>query len=374
MSAAPSIAPGPPAGRGDTPAGEALSMAGLRKSYGAVRALDRVDLDVAGGSFVTLLGPSGSGKTTLLMALAGLVELDAGTITVGGRRLEHAPPHKRGLGVVFQNYALFPHMNVRDNIFYPLRTRGMRAAQGIPAIERALELVRLAGYGDRQVDQLSGGQKQRIALARALVFAPPVLLLDEPLSALDRNLREEMQIELRQLHLRLGTTMIMVTHDQEEALALSDHIAIMDRGRIVQQGAPRDVYAQPNSRFVAGFIGRSHLLPVTVQGGVACWNGIAVPTRRPAEADDVCLVVRPELLVPLPASAGSDPALGEAVVFDGVVRATSYRGDATVTIVALPDGSEFHLRQPSLDGIAVPAPGTAMRLGLRRQDAELVKA
>lgn len=351
------------------PTAESLRMAGLSKSYGTVRALDNVDLDVAGGSFVTLLGPSGSGKTTLLMALAGLVQLDAGTITVGARRLEQEPPHKRGLGVVFQNYALFPHMTVHENIHYPLRTRGVPVGQAKTAIDRALQLVRLSGYGERRVDQLSGGQRQRVALARALVFAPPVLLLDEPLSALDRNLREEMQIELRQLHRTLGTTMIMVTHDQEEALALSDHIAVMNGGRIVQQGTPQSVYDEPNSRFVASFIGRSHLLPVSIDAGRAIWNGVPVATRHAARSGDAFLVVRPEHLVTVSGEAPSS-----TTIFEGTVTAVSYRGDSTIAIIALADGAELTVRTPAGVPASGLSPGKKVRIGLRRQDAVLVPA
>src|SRR6187200_1299840 len=239
-----------------------IAVRELTKAYGAVHALDHVELDVKSGEFLTLLGPSGSGKTTLLMVLAGFVRPDSGSIRFGTQEVVRLAPHKRNLGMVFQNYALFPHMNVAANIAFPLKLRGIVSREIARRVEEALELVQLGGYGERHIDQLSGGQRQRVALARAIVFEPRIVLMDEPLSALDKQLREAMQLELRRLHERLGTTTIYVTHDQREALTMSDRIAVINGGRIVQLGTPRDIYDYPATRFVAEFIGESSFLPV----------------------------------------------------------------------------------------------------------------
>ena len=216
-----------------------ITVRQVTKTYGTVHALDHVDLDVRSGEFLTLLGPSGSGKTTLLMVLAGFTRPDHGSLKFGEREVIRLAPHKRDVGMVFQNYALFPHMSVAGNIAFPLKLRGVPRAEIGQRIERALDTVKLGGYGDRRIDQLSGGQRQRVALARAIVFEPRILLMDEPLSALDKQLREHMQIELRQLHDRLGMTTVYVTHDQREALTMSDRIAVINHGRIMQLDAPR---------------------------------------------------------------------------------------------------------------------------------------
>ena len=227
----------------------------ITKSYGSIVALDRVDLDVRAGEFLTLLGPSGSGKTTLLMVLAGFIRPDSGSILFGTREVIRLAPHKRDLGMVFQNYALFPHMDVATNIGFPLRLRKVNSAEIAKRVDAALEMVQLGGYGSRGIHELSGGQRQRVALARALVFEPRIILMDEPLSALDKQLRELMQFELRKLHEKLGTTTIYVTHDQREALTMSDRIAVINKGKVAQLDTPQQVYSKPNSRFVAEFIG-----------------------------------------------------------------------------------------------------------------------
>ena len=216
-----------------------LRIRGLSKHYGRTTALHEVDLDVDSGEFITLLGPSGSGKTTLLMILAGFVRPNGGSVMVGGEEIIVMPPHKRNVGMVFQNYALFPHMNVFENIAFPLRQRRVERKETAERVQKVLELVHLAGYGERRTDQLSGGQRQRVALARAIVFEPRILLMDEPLSALDKKLREQMQIEIRHLHQRLGMTTVYVTHDQREAITMSDRIAVMNQGRIVQLDTPK---------------------------------------------------------------------------------------------------------------------------------------
>ncbi|MEH6524422.1 ABC transporter ATP-binding protein, partial [Sulfitobacter sp.] len=234
-----------------------IDVSSLCKAYGAVKALDDVSLNIAAGEFLTLLGPSGSGKTTLLMALAGFVRPDGGSIRFGDREMIATPPHKRGLGMVFQSYALFPFMTVAENVAYPLKVRGVSKNDQKARAERALDTVQLGGYGDRRITQLSGGQRQRVALARSMVFEPQIILMDEPLSALDKKLREHMQIELKALHQKLDATVVYVTHDQREALTMSDRIAVVNHGRIEQIETPERLYRQPHSFFVADFVGES---------------------------------------------------------------------------------------------------------------------
>ena len=247
-----------------------IAVRALRKRYGKVVALDDVDLDVRAGEFLTLLGPSGSGKTTLLMVLAGFIRPDQGSLKFGGDEVIRLAPHKRDIGMVFQNYALFPHMDVATNVAYPLKLRAVKGAEQQRRVEAALQTVQLEGYGARRIDELSGGQRQRVALARAIVFEPRIVLMDEPLSALDKQLRERMQIELRQLHEKLGTTTIYVTHDQREALTMSDRIAVISGGRIMQLDTPQVIYEQPKNRFVAEFIGESAFLKAELEGGEHC--------------------------------------------------------------------------------------------------------
>lgn len=238
-----------------------LSIVAFSKYYGDYCAVRDVSLNVREGELLALLGPSGSGKSTLLMAIAGFESPTSGDISIAGRSLVELPPHRRGIGMVFQKYALFPHMSVAENIAYPLRRRNLGRSEITRKVQDALALVRLEAYGARLPAQLSGGQQQRVALARALVFQPSLLLLDEPLGALDRKLRQEMQSELKLIHRQVGTTMILVTHDQEEALSLADRIAVLDGGRIQQLGTPSELYETPRTAFVANFIGESNLIP-----------------------------------------------------------------------------------------------------------------
>ena len=232
----------------------------VTKCYGAQRVIDDFTLDIAAGEFISLLGPSGSGKTTLLMMLAGFEAPSAGSIRLDGRKIDHLPPHSRDMGVVFQDYALFPHMTVAGNIAFPLEMRRVARADIVKAVSRVLDMVQLSPMRDRRPSQLSGGQQQRVALARALVFEPRVILMDEPLGALDKQLREQMQLEIRDLHRRLELTIVFVTHDQSEALTMSDRIAVLNAGRIEQTGTPRDIYDHPATRFVAEFIGETNLV------------------------------------------------------------------------------------------------------------------
>ena len=246
----------------------------MSKRYGAVAAADEVDLAVAQGEFVTILGPSGSGKTTLLSLIAGLNRPTAGRIFIGGRDVTDAPAQERNIGLVFQSYALFPHMTVLENVLFPLGVRKINGAAARSQALEALKLVRLDGLQDRRPSQLSGGQQQRVALARAIVFKPDILLLDEPLGALDRKLREELQVELKQLQRTLGVTTILVTHDQEEALSLSDRIMVLDKGRTQQVAAPAEAYLRPANRFVAEFLGIANF--VGLDGG---GTGLVRPER-----------------------------------------------------------------------------------------------
>ncbi len=277
----------------------------ISKVFGTVTVVDSLDFHVGQGEFVSLLGPSGSGKTTLLMMLAGFEAPSSGSIQVDGRRIERLPPHRREMGVVFQNYALFPHMTIAENVGFPLKMRGVSRAERDARVRRALELVRLGHLADRKPSQLSGGQQQRIALSRALVYEPKVVLMDEPLSALDKQLREHMQLEIRELHRKLGLTVIFVTHDQGEALTMSDRVAVLNRGKIEQFDTPSGLYDRPRTRFVAEFIGETNLLAgkvaqsapeavtVALEGGgtVLCAGGAAWP-----EGSGVMVSVRPEML------------------------------------------------------------------------------
>ncbi len=278
-----------------------LELRGLCKTYGTVRSVDQVSVSLPQGEFMSFLGPSGSGKTTTLNMIAGLIEPTSGDIVLQSRSIRNTPPHKRNIGVVFQNYALFPHMTVAANLAFPLRMRKVPKADIRAKVTRALEMVELPDLRDRLPAQLSGGQQQRVALARAMVFEPPLLLMDEPLGALDKRLREQMQIEIKHLHERLGISVIYVTHDQDEALTMSDRIAVFNRGRIEQIGTPSDLYDRPGTLFVAGFVGETNLIPGRVRGGdgtccriaTAAFDHIA-PGIGAAPGAEVTLAIRPE--------------------------------------------------------------------------------
>jgi putative spermidine/putrescine transport system ATP-binding protein len=284
-------------------AAHSLIIRNVRKLYGSTAAVDDVSLTVAGGEFLTLLGPSGSGKTTILMMIAGFTEPTSGAILVDTRDITHLPPEQRNFGMVFQGYALFPHLTVAQNVGFPLTVRKRPRAEIEERVRSALDLVQLGSLAERMPKQLSGGQQQRVALARALVFSPDLLLLDEPLSALDKKLRAELQWELKSLHSRVGTTFIYVTHDQEEALSMSDRIAILRDGKLVQIGGPAELYEHPATTFVADFLGKSNFIGGTVEaagsdgfsyrvGGarfVQAGNG-----TRPMAGERVVLALRPE--------------------------------------------------------------------------------
>ncbi len=347
-----------------------ISVRSVTKTYGSFAALDDVSLEIASGEFITLLGPSGSGKTTLLMVLAGFIRPDSGGVRFGDRDVSLVAPHKRDVGMVFQNYALFPHMTVAGNVGYPLRLRGVGKAEVNARVHKVLELVQLGEHSTRNIDQLSGGQRQRVALARAIVFEPRILLMDEPLSALDKKLREQMQIEVRHLHKRLGMTTVYVTHDQREALTMSDRVAVIDKGRFRQIGKPRDIYDRPDSRFIAEFIGESHFVPVSVRGGTAYYRECPLELPEPPRhaSRQQFLIVRPERLK-LVSNGGGDGFN----VFDGTAREVVYQGESTLLYVDLPDGIELAIRLPATSaGPTLPQPGAPVRLGLPACDAILV--
>jgi putative spermidine/putrescine transport system ATP-binding protein len=304
----------------------ALRLEGVRKSYGSVLAVAGVDLVVDEGEFFTLLGPSGSGKTTLLRLIAGFERPDGGRIQLAGRDVTNVPPHLRDTNTVFQDYALFPHMSVADNIGYGLRVKGVSRQARAKRVERALAMVRLVGLGHRRPNQLSGGQRQRVALARAVVNEPEVLLLDEPLGALDLKLRQEMQIELKQIQKEVGITVVYVTHDQEEALTMSDRLAVMANGEIEQIGSPVEVYERPATEFVAGFIGISNVLL----------------------RDGVRFVVRPEKIRML--AEGEQPAAGMTVE-SGQVEEVIYVGMSTRYVVRLDRGEQLVAVRQNMDAI-----------------------
>jgi putative spermidine/putrescine transport system ATP-binding protein len=341
----------------------ALSIQSLGKSYAGLRAVDRVSLDAADGEFVTLLGPSGSGKTTTLQMVAGFVQPDAGRVFLDGRELTGVPAYRRNIGMVFQNYALFPHMTVEQNIAFPLDARGIGRAESRQRVARALEMVGLSGLERRTPRQLSGGQQQRVALARAIVFQPPLLLMDEPLGALDKKLRDRLQLEIMELSRGLGVTVIYVTHDQEEALVMSNRIAVFHRGRIEQIGAPSDLYERPASVFVAGFIGESNMFTgdLELNGDAAAvragnWmlrvDGCAA-RQASASGRQATVVVRPERLrVQSAASNRPEESEGKmAARLPGRIREAIYLGAIRKYVVDLGDGSRVAARVPTeLDG------------------------
>jgi ABC-type Fe3+/spermidine/putrescine transport system ATPase subunit len=354
----------------------ALSVHRLRKSFGAVVAVDGVSLDAAPGEFLSLLGPSGCGKTTLLRMVAGLVEPDSGDIRLAGEDVTRRPVHRRNLGLVFQSYALFPHMTVFENVAFGLRRRGVHETALGQRVERMLELVRLGPLGTRHPRELSGGQQQRVALARALVTEPRVLLLDEPLSNLDALLRDEMRVELKRLQERLGTTMIFVTHDQAEALILSDRVVVMESGRVEQVGRPEEVYRRPATPFVARFLGRANFLAGSVAAmdeakTVVALDGgnisvVAGPRPDLLTGQRVHVVIRQESIrIGAPGASATCPN-----DFVATVVFHAFAGQAHHYVVQLPDGREIDIAAP---GATVPlARGARARVEWQPEDVILL--
>jgi putative spermidine/putrescine transport system ATP-binding protein len=333
-----------------------ITFDSVSKRYGDVTVINGLDLEIERGEFVSLLGPSGSGKTTMLMMLAGFEAPNGGRILVDGKRVDHLPAHARNMGVVFQNYALFPHMSVADNIAFPLKMRGLPRSEVKARVARALEMVKLSAASARKPAQLSGGQQQRIALARALVFEPEVVLMDEPLGALDKQLREHMQLELRALHKDLGLTVVFVTHDQNEAITMSDRIAVFNAGKIEQIDAPERIYSRPTTRFVAQFIGETNLMQGTVTESDDSYTTITLedgtPVRGTADRSfrngaDIVLSVRPEAIVLGNGQGGNAlDATVEDIVFQGDhTRVHLRRGESRLAARVTNDAAALQVGQ-----------------------------
>ena len=348
----------------------------IEKRYGSVVAVDGVSLDIAPGEFVTLLGPSGSGKTTTLMMLAGFEIPTAGEIYVDEDPIASVPPYRRNIGMVFQNYALFPHMTVGENIAFPLQMRKLSRTEITRQTTAVLELVGLPGYEGRYPRQLSGGQQQRVAVARALVFNPRVLLMDEPLGALDKQLREHLQLEIKALHDQLGVTIIYVTHDQEEALVMSDRIAVMNDGHIEQCGLPTELYDEPSTRFVATFIGESNFIDGVVHrldGTAACIEApglgeLRAPLRAGLAAGaPVALTVRPEKIV-----ASENGLSADMNAVTGTVDDVVFVGEMRRYVVVLPGGQRLVLKAQNRSGVQSFDRGDPIRVCWNVADCRIV--
>lgn len=352
--------------------GASVTFENISKSYGAVDALVDFDLTIEPGEFVTLLGPSGSGKTTALNVLAGFVEETGGDVRIGGRSVLGLPPESRNVGMVFQNYSLFPHMNVFENIAFPLRLRKMSRAETSRRVEETLEMVQLSDHGDRMPKQLSGGQRQRIAFARAVVFEPPVLLMDEPLGALDLKLREAMQLEIKRYHSQLGCTIVFVTHDQGEALALSDRVAIIGEGRIIQIDTPDRIYDEPNSKFVADFIGTTNLFDFERDGSTQLRFPDLGTGINLSEADrgwgENCKSVslRPEKL------HREAPVDDRAVTFNATVEEYLFLGNIIQYSVRTEVGRSLLFQEHRGPNVPILARGEALKLTFSISDARPV--
>jgi len=363
---------------GTTSAPVAAALEDVVKRFGDVVAVNGVSLDVQPGEFFSLLGPSGSGKTTMLMMLAGFELPTTGEMLYDVRSIERLPPHRRNFGVVFQNYALFPHMSVAENVAFPLSVRKATRSEIAGRVRQALAMVQLDAFGERRPAQLSGGQQQRVALARALVFEPQLVLMDEPLGALDKNLREQLQIEIKGLHERLGVTIVYVTHDQTEAMVLSDRIAIFNGGRIQQLDAPKRVHEYPVNAFVASFMGETNLLEGNIveagEGGRcevvlksgARLLGTIVGTSR--SAGPRMVAVRPERISVNPPDGEYDNVLAGSVVD------TVYLGDRMTLRVATGDGSEFTVSGGMESVDDPPSRGTPVRIGWKREHCLVLEA
>ncbi len=321
--------------------GAAIDIRDATKRYGKFTALDNVSLHIEPGEFMTLLGPSGSGKTTTLNVVAGFTDLTSGDLSVGGQSIVGVPAHKRNIGVVFQHYALFPHMTVGKNVAYPLTLRGIEKGERERRVKAALDMVKMADFAHRYPSELSGGQQQRVALARAIVFDPPLLLMDEPLGALDKKLREWLQLEIKRIHRELGTTFVYVTHDQEEALVLSDRIAVFNQGRIEQIGTGRQLYDEPATLFVGKFIGESTTLRGKAETsggetGLTIAGQKIVAKEKLANGDKPVILLRPEKLS---LAAAKAPVTNGQNSLAGQVSEAIYLGSGSKYQVVLRDGS-----------------------------------
>jgi putative spermidine/putrescine transport system ATP-binding protein len=350
--------------------GAEVTLEHLTKRYGsAAPAVDDVSLTIRPGEFMTLLGPSGSGKTTTLNMIAGFVEPTTGRILVDGKNVAKLPPHKRDIGMVFQHYALFPHMSAAQNVAFPLQERKVSKAEVASRVSEALELVQLGHLADRLPRQLSGGQQQRVALARALVYDPPVLLMDEPLGALDKKLREQLQVEISRIHREVGTTFVFVTHDQEEALALSDRIAVFNNGVIEQVGTAEELYEQPKTLFVAEFLGKSNVFVGTAQGETLTVGDVTLRLPRP-ESGSRALVVRPERMRLHP-DAPQPPTAGNAL--HGVVSNHVYLGSEHRITVELGTGTSVTVTETAA-ARSDARPGDSVWITWEPQDSSVIPA
>jgi putative spermidine/putrescine transport system ATP-binding protein len=358
----------------------AIEIADVSKIYdGGVRAVDAVAMDIRHGEFFSLLGPSGCGKTTTLRMLAGFDTPSAGAIRVDGIDITHVPAHKRDMAMVFQNYALFPHRTVAENVAFGLRMRGFDKVTIAAKVKAALAMVELSGMEERHPGQLSGGQQQRVALARAIVIEPRVLLCDEPLGALDKKLRQQMQFELKQLQKSLGLTLVFVTHDQEEALAMSDRVAVMNNGRIEQIGTPIEIYDQPSTRFVADFIGDTNIFRgerVAAAAGqmLAAGNGLilTLPTGiEPERTGVLSVALRPEKIGLLP--EGDTTELTPGASAKGVIESTNFLGGAVLYRVAIESGHHVLAQQPNTGAGHLFAPGNPVVLQWKPSDLVILK-
>jgi putative spermidine/putrescine transport system ATP-binding protein/spermidine/putrescine transport system ATP-binding protein len=347
-----------------------VEVVSVGKGYGGLRVLDAVSAQFDEGRLTSLLGPSGSGKTTLLRIIGGFVMPDEGRVKIADGDVTEVPVWRRNIGMVFQSYALFPHMSVVENVVFGLNRRGIRGTAAKREVARALDMVRLTGLETRRPKQLSGGQQQRVALARAIVTKPRVLLLDEPLSALDRRLRQEMQVELRRIQRESGLTTVFVTHDQEEALTLSDRIAILDRGRIIQEGVPAAIYERPRSRFAASFLGDANFLSGAVHGGSIDVGGHQIRSATPAPSDGttVTFAVRPEKMTLLPQGRAAD----EPNQLDAIVQEVIYAGAVSTFLLDGPDGNALKVFAQNRETMR-PEPGARVVLAWSPADTILLE-
>lgn len=353
-----------------------VRFSGISKLYGDVAAVRDLTLDIAEGEFFSLLGPSGSGKTTTLRLIAGFETATRGHLTIKGRDVTLTPPHKRDIGMVFQNYALFPHKTVAENVAFGLRMRGISKAEIAQRVDEALALVELSGYGHRRPSQLSGGQQQRVALARAVIIRPQLLLADEPLGALDRKLRQAMQFELRDFQHTVGITMVYVTHDQEEALTMSDRIGVMHNGSLVQVGTPREIYDRPRSRFVADFIGTSNFLEGRIEAQDGQGITIAMPgdihiraTRQqdaPEPSQNATIALRPEKIRVLRDGEQAENR------FSGRITGQTFLGESLLSKIELPSGQDLLVRHDDATARKGLGEGAQVIIGWNADDGVLV--
>ncbi|UWU75833.1 ABC transporter ATP-binding protein [Bradyrhizobium huanghuaihaiense] len=355
-----------------------VKFSDIEKTYdGETLVVENLNLEIARGEFLTMLGPSGSGKTTTLMMLAGFEAPTRGDIFLEGRSIDKMPPHKRNIGMVFQNYALFPHMTVEENLAFPLKVRKIGRAEIEARIKRALEMVRLGAYGKRRPGQLSGGQQQRVALARALVFDPKLVVMDEPLGALDKQLRERMQLEIKRIHDDLGVTVVYVTHDQGEALTMSDRIAVFNDGVIQQLASPAELYERPQNAFVAQFIGENNRLhgKVVAMNGVNCHVEIAGAGNVQALAINVDAVGRPTVLSLRPERVKLNPTPGSLPnVFSAHITEVIYLGDHVRIRASVCGHDDFVIKLQNSEGVAQVEAGAAITVGWKTEDCRALEA